>query len=69
VSTAENSSGRGLDFAATNLSHSVMGSRDDRNACLRWGLYVEDAVAFHIDALIADLSKLDDDVIDEDGII
>jgi hypothetical protein len=31
--------------------------------------YVEDAVAFPIDALVVDLSKLDDDLIDEDGII
>jgi hypothetical protein len=30
--------------------------------------YVEDAIAFPIDALVVDLSQIDDDVIDKDGI-
>jgi hypothetical protein len=32
------------------------------------GDYVEEAVAFPIDALVVDLLQIDDDVIDEDGI-
>jgi hypothetical protein len=32
------------------------------------GDYIEDAVAFPIDALVVDLSQIDDDVIDKDGI-
>jgi hypothetical protein len=58
-----------LDFAATKFIPLCDGISGTIGMLVIDGDYVEDAVAFPIDALVVDLSKLDDDVIDEDGII
>jgi hypothetical protein len=58
-----------LDFAATKFVPLCDGISGMIGTLVVDGDYIEDAVAFPIDALVVDLSKLDDDVIDEDGII
>jgi hypothetical protein len=59
-----------LDFAATKSIPLCDGISGTIGTLVVDGDYIEDAVALpSIDALLVDLSKLDDDVIDEDGII
>jgi hypothetical protein len=61
--------GTRLDFAATKFVPLCDGISGTIGALVVDRDYVEDAVAFPIDALVVDLSKLDDDLIDEEGII
>jgi hypothetical protein len=58
-----------LDFAVTKFIPLCDGISGTIGTLVVDGDYIEDAIVFPIDALLVDLSKLDDDVIDEDGII
>jgi hypothetical protein len=50
-----------LDFAATKCIPLCDGISGTIRTLVVYGDYIEDAIAFPIDALVVDLSKLDDD--------
>jgi hypothetical protein len=57
-----------LDFAATKFIPLCDGISGTIGTLVVDADYVEDIVSFPIDALVVDLSQIDDDVIGEDGI-